>query len=425
VLRILRGIGWSLLALVGLLVLAWLLARFWPLSAAQREQVRLLEDVQPLTGRNGFALLWTLPFDDLDSAQREQALLNDVERWRAGPVQGMAESLLEGTQPGVKAQSGLSCGSRSAGCLARVRADRQRYIDAHAGHAGLHARQDQLADFDRFDSPFLAVADPLLMPVPPYLLLMEGGSAHALAFVQGDTAGALAGTCRSLQLGRRLMRGGGTLLDSMIGAASVQVNAQLLADMLVELPPDQSLPAVCDAALQPLSTDEQSLCRAMQGEFALNERAIEALLRQGATVLMLDRTQTRARIAQNFAWACGTAAERTLVEDAPAPRSWEQPWDVRCLANWIGCTLASINGPLYQQYAARNQDSAALVRLLGAQRWLRQQPDAPAQALARLPAQWRSPSRVPVLSADGRHLQVPRRQQDGTGELTTMLSVPL
>lgn len=423
--RILRRIGWSLLVLVGLMGGAWLVARFWPLSAAQREQVRLLEDVQPLPGRNGFALLWTLPFDDLDAAQREQALLQDVERWRAGPVRGMTDSLLEGAQPEVKAQSGISCGSRTPDCLARVRADPQRFIDGHAGHSGLHARQDQLADYDRFDSPFPAVGDPLLMPVPRYQLLMEGSSAHALAFVQGDTAVALAGSCRSLQLGRRLMHGGGTLLDSMIGAASVQVNAQLLADMLVELPADQSLPAVCDAALQPLATDEQSLCRAMQGEFALNERAIDASLRQGATVLMLDRTQTRARIAQNFAWACGTAATRALAEDAPAQRSGEQPWDVRCLANWIGCTLASINGPAYQDYAARSQDSAALVRLLGAQRWLRQQPDAPAQALARLPAQWRSPSRVPTLSADGRRLQVPRRQQGATKELTSMLSVPL
>ncbi|AWH26126.1 hypothetical protein [Stenotrophomonas sp. YAU14D1_LEIMI4_1] len=424
-LRILRGIGWSLLALLGLLVAVWLAARFWPLSAEQRAQVRLLEDVQPLPGRNGFALLWTLPFDDLDAAQRERALLKDVERWRAGPVQGMTDSLLEGTQPQVKAQVGVTCGSRIPDCLARVRADPQRFIDAHAGHGGLHARQQQLDDFDRFDSPFLGLGDPLMMPVPRYQLLMEGTSAHALAFVQGDTAAALAGSCRSLQLGRRLMHRGGTLLDSMIGAASVQVNAQLLADMLVELPADHALPAVCETALQPLANGEQSLCRAMQGEFALNERAIDASLRQGANVLMLDRSQTRARIAQNFAWACGAAAERRLTEDAPAQRSWEQPWDVRCVANWIGCTLASISGPAYQDYAARSQDSAALVRLLGAQRWLRQQPDAPAQALARLPAQWRSPSRVPTLSADGHHLQVARRQRDATGELTTMLSVPL
>jgi hypothetical protein len=39
-----------------------------------------------------------------------------------------------------------------------------------------------------------------------------------------------------LQLGRRLVTGGSYLVESIIGASLVQANAQLLADMLVELP---------------------------------------------------------------------------------------------------------------------------------------------------------------------------------------------
>jgi hypothetical protein len=66
-----------------------------------------------------------------------------------------------------------------------------------------------------------------------------------------------------------------------------------------------------------------------------------------------------------------------------------------------------------------------MLRLLGAQRWLRQQPEDPAEALQRLPAQFRSPVRVPQLSADGRHLQVPRRSPPRGNAESPWLSVPL
>ena len=69
--------------------------------------------------------------------------------------------------------------------------------------------------------------------------------------------------------------------------------------------------------------------------------------------------------------------------------------------------------------------TAAMLRLLGAQRWLRQQPGDPVDALQRLPAQFASPVRVPRLSADGRHLQVPRRSPSRSNDESPWLSVPL
>ena len=74
------------------------------------------------------------------------------------------------------------------------------------------------------------------MPMPAYGLVIDATSARALAYVQGDIDGALRGSCRGLQLGRRLVTGGSYLVESIIGASLVQANAQLLADMLVELP---------------------------------------------------------------------------------------------------------------------------------------------------------------------------------------------
>lgn len=66
-----------------------------------------------------------------------------------------------------------------------------------------------------------------------------------------------------------------------------------------------------------------------------------------------------------------------------------------------------------------------MVRLIGAQRWLRQQAEDPVDALKRLPAQFRSQVRTPQLSADGRRLQVPRRSAPRSTDESPWLSVPM
>jgi hypothetical protein len=420
VLKMLRWLGWAMLALVVMAIAAWLLSRFWPLSAAKREDRRLLEAVQPNEGRNGFALLWTLPFDGLDPAQREAALADDVQRWKASPSQA---SLLAAAHAPLKLDGAGRCAVGPVGCLAQVRADPQRFADAHAGHAGLHQRLARLADFDRFDSPFQPSGIEL-MPLPAYTPLLDGASAQALAYLQGDVAGAVEGSCSAVRFGRRMMRTGSTLMDSMMGAVVVRTHAGLLGDMLVEQSPDYVLPASCEVALQPLDADEQSLCQAMQGEFAMNKAAIEASTQTAGSRLLLDRDHTLARIAGNFGWACRPAAVTALAADVPLLVPPSPRWDVRCVANPLGCTVSAIAGPSYAQYAARSQDAAAMIRLLGAQRWLRQQAGPTDEALARLPAQWRSDARMPQLSADGRHLQVLRRGPAREGE-GPYLSMPL
>ncbi|MEG0193584.1 MAG: hypothetical protein RR831_12465 [Stenotrophomonas sp.] len=419
----LRWMGWAMLGLLVMAIAAWLLSRFWPLSAAQREDRRLLEAVHPSEGRNGFALVWTLPFDGLDLAQREAALADDLQRWQKAPSQAPHASLLAAAHAPLNLDGAGRCAVGPVGCLAQVRADPQRFAGAHTGHAGLHERLARLADFDRFDSPFQPSGIEL-MPLPAYTPLLDGASAQALAYLQGDVAGAIEGSCSAVRFGRRMMRTGSTLVDSMMGAAVVRTHAALLGDMLVEQSPDYVLSASCKAALLPLDADEQSLCHAMQGEFAMNKAAIGASTQTAGNRLLLDRDHTLARIAGNFGWACRPAAAKALAADVPLPVSARPQWDMGCVANPLGCTLSAIAGPSYAQYAACSQDAAAMIRLLGAQRWLRQQTEAPAEALARLPAQWRSDTRAPQLSADGRYLQVLRRgpARDGEG---AYLSMPL
>ncbi|WP_448141270.1 hypothetical protein [Stenotrophomonas sepilia] len=424
-LKILRGLGWALAGLLVLAIVVWCASRMWPvpesrLQAQQRLQARL-----PADGRNGFALLWTLAFDDLDPGQRDQALARDVQRWEADPRGKGARPQLAEDHVELQSRPSASCGPTASDCLAQVRADPQRFVDAHAGHQQLHARLDQLADADHFVSPFRPKGEGILVPMPTYGLVIDATSARALAYLQGDIDGALRGSCRGLQLGRRLVTGGSYLVESIIGASLVQANAQLLADMLVELPADQPLPAECEQAMKPMRAAEQSLCRAMQGEYAMSRAAIETSAQEFGGVLVLDRRSTLARVAGNLGWACGAAAMTALEADRPLPVPAPPQHDFGCLSNIMGCVLADIAGPAYPAYSSRPQDAAAMVRLIGAQRWLRQQAEDPVDALKRLPAQFRSQVRAPQLSADGRRLQVPRRSAPrSTGE-SPWLSVPL
>lgn len=424
-LKILRGLGWALAGLLVLAIVVWCASRMWPvpesrLQAQQRLQARL-----PADGRNGFALLWTLAFDDLDPGQRDQALARDVQRWEVDPRGKGARPQLAEDHVELRSRPSASCGPTASDCLAQVRADPQRFVDAHAGHQQLHARLDQLADADHFVSPFRPKGEGILVPMPTYGLVIDATSARALAYVQGDIDGALRGSCRGLQLGRRLVTGGSYLVESIIGASLVQANAQLLADMLVELPADQPLPAECEQAMKPMRAAEQSLCRAMQGEYAMSRSAIETSVQEFGGVLVLDRRSTLARVAGNLGWACGAAAMTALEADRPLPVPAPPQHDFGCLSNIMGCVLADIAGPAYPAYSSRPQDAAAMVRLIGAQRWLRQQAEDPVDALKRLPAQFRSQVRAPQLSADGRRLQVPRRSAPrSTGE-SPWLSVPM
>jgi hypothetical protein len=117
----------------------------------------------------------------------------------------------------------------------------------------------------------------------------------------------------------------------------VQANAQLLADMLVELPADHPLPAECDQAMQPM-LDEQSLCRAMQGEYAMSRAAIETSAQEFGGVLVLDRSSTLARAAGNLGWACGAAAMAALEADRPLPVPAPPQHDFgACRTSWGAC----------------------------------------------------------------------------------------
>ena len=407
----LKWVGISILSLALAVVVLWAASRFWPLPAEQRDAMKLLQAPLPTRGENGFTALWTLRYDGLDAQGRATVMAQDVANWRSGtPGQRPVSSSAEGHYPATPLSALARCGRRGVGCLAAVRADPEGFASAHAGHDALHQRVAALAGYGHFVSPFEPFGTDPAVPLPAFQPLLDPLSAHALAHVRGESGSALAGACADILSGRRLTGQGDTLVSSMMGAAMVESNARLLADILVELPADVAVPAVCEAALAPMTASEQSLCTAMRGEFALAAAGVQVSsgTRDGHR-LLLDVPRTRMRMAPRYAWACAGSAELVAARDAPTPIPGPARDRFACIANPLGCAVANMAGPDMRQYAGRPQDAAAMLRLVAAQRWVRQQPTAASVALQNMPEALHSPTRTPVLSDDGQWLQVERR----------------
>lgn len=426
--RMAKGVRWSVVGVLGVVaavVLLWCASHFWPMPDKQRRALALMRTQVPAEGRNGYALLWMLDFDGMDDRSRAAAMAVDAARWQADPdLAGGVRMSAEGDHPRVAYPQGRHCSGPTGACLEQVRSDPQRFARAHAGHAGLHARVAQTAAYGHFTSPWDSQVAAIMLPFPALNGMTDPVTAHALAHVQGDTAGALQGLCSGLLAGRRLLSGSDTLLASSVGMAMVERNGGVLGEVLAELPRDASLPAACTAALRPMTAAETSLCRPLQGEMRYAEMATRYSARSPGSVLVLDTERSLARIATAHAWACDPAQQQRLGEDrqieapTPATRGFD------CVANLAGCTMSDIPAQLYLRHAGRSQDAAAMVRLLAAQQWLRTQSGSPADALARLPVAFRSATRAPHADAEGRWLQVARRDTS-RGPDDRLLRVPL
>lgn len=85
---------------------------------------------------------------------------------------------------------------------------------------------------------------------PAFDQMFHPATPHALRFVEGDTAEALEDACGALAGWRRIgANADATIIRMMANVYAGEGYAGLVADMLAELPPDEPLPAACDAAL--------------------------------------------------------------------------------------------------------------------------------------------------------------------------------
>lgn len=411
---VLNVVRWSLWGVaLGLLVVVgvWTLSRLMPMPAAQREALALLRPaaVAPPPGGNAFDGIWLLGFDDVPDAERAAIIAEDVQRLADlpgdAPFTPSATASVAQLRYREVADATLPCRWRQADCLALVRANPAAVEAALVGQRGLLTRINALSGDSHYRSRF--VADGRL-PIPSFNLLQRSLSAHALAHVQGRSDEALAGICSDVRTAKVLMSHGDGLVPSNIGAAMVGGNVRLLATVLAELPVAHPLPATCEGVFVAPAPQALSLCPAMQGEFAMVSGSLE-ITPVGFGWLALDKQKTEGLLALSMAGACSQRTVDALAADIPVHWSHasSSTWRLECAANAVGCIVAGISGPAYDNYGSSLQDAGARLRLAEALLWLRANPQADAKlALAQLPARLREGARPLLLSNDGGSLQV-------------------
>ena len=444
--RVLKWLAIALAVLVLGVAAVWLASRAVGPSAVERQALAMIDAPPAPVGRDGYAALYAVGHD-VPPAEQARVLAEDVRRFSAqspkldGPAPAWSSALQQLPELGGPREGDPDwCSLRKSDCLERVRAAPQAYAGLLERNAALLDRAAALAEWDHFRSPFPARFD---TPLPAYQPLTRLLTRDAWRFANGDVDGALAGACAGVSQGRKLIAGGDSLIGSMVGAALVNANANLLATMLAELPHDHPLPAQCDAAFQLPFATADGACRAMLAE----GRFTTGALRTGLTTAMateaasrglpvwgirmfLDPERTAARMAPKFAWYCGEQARELIAQDRPLrdPTPPPSPWSLACASNPVGCILADIAAPAYADYALRLQDADARLRTISALLWLRERGGAiDAAALAQVPAWMQSPSRPLRLDADAGTLGTAvfeRPRQDDSGHDGTW-SVPL
>ena len=412
-----RALKWAAAVVVALVLLAgavWLASRLMGPAAGEREALAMIDAPPEASGRDGFAALCTLAYD-VPEADQARVLAEDVRRFEAmppaadGSTPPWTSALLDWPTLGQSRQDDPDwCSLRQSGCLERVRTAPQAYAGLLERNAVLLDRVAALADWDHFHSPFPVRFD---TPLPAYQPLTRLTTRAAWQFASGEVDGGLAGACAGVVQGRRLIATGDSLIGSMIGAALVEGNATLLAEMLAE------------------GRFSTGVLRTQVNAAMAAEAAGRQLPAWGAR-LLFDPERTAARGAPKFAWYCGQQARALVADDRPLldPTPPPSRWSLACASNPVGCILADIAAPAYADYGLRLQDADARLRTMATLLWLRGQ-DGPIDeaALARLPASMQSPTRPLQLDAAAGTLGTAlfeRPREDGKVQNGTW-SVPL
>ena len=191
--RLLKWLAGSLVALVLLAVAVYLVSRAMGPTPAEREALALVDaPLQLPPGSDGFAALYSVRHD-VPRADQARVLAEDVRRFSATAPLALQEtsgtpawhSVLEDWP--VLAESRPDdprwCPLREAGCIDRVRAARDAYAGLVERHAVSLDRAEALGGYDYFHNPFPARLD---MPMPAYQPLTQLPTRHAWRFASGQ-----------------------------------------------------------------------------------------------------------------------------------------------------------------------------------------------------------------------------------------------
>ena len=435
-----RWIKWLLLGML-LLPALWfglVLTHWLPrLTSEQSEALALVDQVQSrrLGEHNAYPLLWlfkyAVPRDQLDAVMAE-----DLQRFAqyavdAQPEQPFGSIAAEryGELP-EPTRAAAACFGRGGGsCLADVRANLEA-VRVELGAQGERLqRESWLSDYDH-----IAIAFPRSFSAPITLYFGDGGvvrSAAAYAHLNGDSTAALEQLCMHTRSWRLLRQHTDLLVADVLGQSVISANARLVAEILAE---DSQLDTLaCLDSFAPLGDEELDQCSAMVGEYQAQAQLMDALEADSEAVTWIQRRMINSRhslalMAQSKAYYCQAAHQQRIQQRTPEPA----PPEHRCslggqLFNPVGCVLVAIAQPVYDIYYLRALDLDAQLKTLQAARWLRAHAadQTPAQGLARLPAELRSPSHQLSLSHDGTDLQLQLLQPRGAEPWSIPISRPV
>lgn len=378
--RLIKGVGIAAVVVLITLVVAFAWGRLRPPTQAQSEAMALLKPPpRPAGSHNAWVDFWLLDYD-VPAAEREAAYARErrlVTAWtqqadRASPGYSSNLGRRYAALPKLSFQEHAQlCGITSEHCLTTVRQHASALTALMRRHSKRLARLRDIGSADVLwnDMP----ADPGT-PFPPFnpsdsLLL----TAAALDFVQGHPRPALAEVCRNVQTLRRLHAHTNSLLGAMVTATWSDPAERLFADMLVRLPPGEVAPAVCAESFAPVTLADIDLCAPMQRAFAGVAVTIEAATRQRPTgfervaqFLTSDVSHRLRLMAPQYAWACRSNQQSAMLADRRMTRAQiaqGQPDFLDRLSNPVSTILARIAAPAYVDYANRNEDYAAGLRL--------------------------------------------------------------
>lgn len=427
-LKVMRWVGYAFGIVLLLIVGLWVAARLLGPSSAQERALAMMEQPWQPQGRNAFAAFWLLTYD-VPEAEQAAIVAEDARRLDAmlsddgGIGAGMDfESSAEGRYPDLLPSSedrAMFCVT-GADCYRKVADDLDAYQALVQRNEMLLARIDRLSDHDHYKSVFPQHID---SPIP--MAGFDSGALrltqHAVQFASGDQHGALDRVCRDIGTWRQLGANSDSIITRMVGIRnSTDRHGQLLAELVQSMPPGVALPQSCAVALSPMSAEELSMCRPMQGEFLLASSAMamhmdtaeDSWSRGVESALFYSVDMTKAAIADRFGTTCAPEVLQQIADDVAAepyvPNA--MPW-WQCAGNIYGCILGRIPQPAYADYVHRAQDQAARVQLLATLLWLRdsggQESGMPmVERLALRPAELKSPTRDIEVSEDGRAIRI-------------------
>lgn len=417
--RVFKGLLWAVGALLVVLMAAFAWGRLRPPTPAQDRALALLnQDLKPASGRNANAWLWFMGFDmpadkvDAAYAQQRQRMLAWAESHQAGDA-AVTPPEIQADFPRLPSMSSSErdalCKPRDADCLDKVRDHRDAVLALLARHEKLLGRDRALGGFDYLWSDMPAGP---LTPVPPFATGMGLWQTEIAAdFVGGHQAQAMEAACTQVAAMRRLHAHANSLVGTLVFAARLRGGVRLFSELLKEFPANEPLPPTCAAAFAPVTAEDVDMCPSMQAEFALvASPQLFGRPEHWYENLSWSGVHTQRLLAASYGAMCEPRLTQRLLVDEHVDLAKDPPrvdlFDA--VSNSAGTILSRIPGPAFDAYLARQQDTAASLRMGALLIWMRDTPrdgTSPAQRYAQRPA-WIhfAQSRRVGLSVDGHSL---------------------